>query len=53
MPTISLIAVRRLDKDGGLREAFREHFAADVVKPNTFPNVSTRLFYNSISIHVG
>jgi len=53
VPAVLLVAVGRLDKDGRVREAFREHLTADVVQPHTLPDVLPRLLHNIVSVDVG
>ena len=53
VPAVLLIAVGRLDKDGRVREAFREHFSTDVEEPHTLADVLPRLLHNSVSVDVG
>ena len=53
VPAVLLIAVGRLDKDGRVREAFREHFSTDVVQPHTLADVLPRLLHNSVPVDVG
>ena len=53
MPTIALVAIRALDEDGRIAEAFSEDLAANVVKSNTLADVSPGLFHHRIPIDVG
>lgn len=52
MPSIARVAVRTLNENTRVAETLGEDFAADIVKSNTFPDVSSRLLYNFIAIHV-
>ena len=53
MPSKSLVAIRRLNKDGGLGQALGEHLAADVVKPDPFADVFPGLLDHRVPVHVG
>ena len=53
VPAVLLVAVGRLDKDGRVREAFREHLPADVVQSHALPYVLPRLLHHIVSVDVG
>ena len=53
MPSVALITVGRLHENGRIAEAFGKHFAADVVEPHTFADVTSRLLHHRVAIHVG
>ena len=52
MPAVSLVAVRRLDEDGGLGEALREDLAADVVESHALADVPPGLLHHRVAVHV-
>ncbi len=53
MPSVSLVAVGRLDEYRGVAEALSEHFAANVVEADALADVATRLLHDRIAVHVG
>ena len=52
MPSKSLVAIRRLNEDGGLRETLGEDLAADVVQPHALPDVLPGLLDDRVPVHV-
>ena len=53
VPAVLLIAVRRLDEDCRVGEAFGEHLAPDVVESHTLADVLPRLLHNVVPVDVG
>ena len=53
MPSITLVAVGRLDKDGRITEAFSKYFTADVIKSNALADMTPCLFNHRIAVDVG
>lgn len=52
MPTITLVAVGRLDKYWRITETLGKHFSTNVIQTYTLPNVPPCLFYHCIAIHI-
>jgi len=52
MPAIALVAVRALDKDGGVAQTLGKHLSANIVKADTFADVATGLLHYWIPVHV-
>jgi len=53
VPPILLVAVRRLDEDCRVGEAFGEHLPPDVVQSHTLADVLPRLLDNIVPVDVG
>ena len=52
MPSESLVAIRRLNKNGWLWEALCKDLAADVIEPDTFADVLAGLLDDRVPVHV-
>ena len=53
MPSVTLVAVRRLDKYRVLRQTFGKHLATDVGQTNALADVTAALFDAAFSVDVG
>lgn len=53
MPAVTLIAVRTLHEDTRIGQTLGEHFAADVIQPDTLADVSPGLLDHRVAIHIG
>ena len=53
MPTVALVAIRRLDENGRIAQTFGKHFAADIIQPDSFADVTARLLDHWIAVDVG
>ena len=52
MPSKSLVAIRRLHKDGRFGKTFCKHFSPDVVEANPLADVAPGLLHHRVAIHV-
>lgn len=52
MPTVARITVRTLNEDARVTETLSKDLATDVVQPDAFSDVSSRLLYNLVAVHV-
>lgn len=52
VPPVAWITVGALNENARVAETFGKHFAADVVQPNAFSNMSSRLLHDFVAIHV-
>lgn len=53
MEAVMVVAVARLNEDGRIRQAFSVNLAADVVQMDTLADVSPRVLYRRVAVHVG
>ena len=53
MPSISVVAVGRLNEDGRVGLTLGEHLAPDVVEANALADMTSRVFDDVASIYVG
>lgn len=52
MPTITLVTIGGLNENGRVAQALGKHFAADVVEPDSFADVTSRLFDDGIAVDI-
>lgn len=53
MPSIALITVGALNKDGGFGEAFGKHLTADVVQSHPLANMTAGILDYFVAVHIG
>lgn len=53
MPSVTLVTIGGLNKNGRVAEAFGKNLSADVVEADAFANMTSRLFHDRITVDVG